>query len=116
MDPEDSHRSSTLSPVSAILPAHVAYEDDELDDLSDSGLSQFEAEIEQNLSSTSPGGTSGDAAHLHVSNDPIDVDTEELKPANANKARKRTHAREYYDPELFGLRRSVSRLCPLKAC
>src|SRR2546423_15152197 len=100
--------SSTLSPVSAITPALTAQNDDMEDDLSDSDMSQFEAEIEENLTSVSPETSGHNDTHDHASEDAMDVDSEDdAKTSNANKARKGGNSREYFDPELYGLRRSV---------
>ena len=77
------------------------------DDISDSGLSQFEAEIEENLSSASPDTSARNDTNDHVSDDAMDVDSEDdVKPSH-NKGRKGGSTREYFDPELYGLRRSV---------
>ena len=113
MDLDGSHASSTLSSASEIVPHAAAHERYQDDDLSDSDLSQFQAEIEQNLSSASPGSTSANGAIIQASDDAMDVDTEEMKLGNMANSRKRTAVKEYYDPELYGLRRSVSRICPL---
>jgi TATA-binding protein-associated factor Taf7 len=108
--------SSPLSSTSAITPAQTAHDGDIGDDMSDSDLSQFEAEIEQNLSSASPesspvNGANDDDDNVSEDDDAMDVDSEEdVKPSYANKGRHRASTKEYYDPELFGLRRSV---CPL---
>ena len=108
---DQRHPSPPLSSVSTITPAQAAQDDDLSDDLSDSDLSQFEAEIEQNLSSASPetsqvNGTNNEDDN--ISDDAMEVDSEEdVKPSLSNKARHRTSTKEYYDPELFGLRRSV---------
>ena len=100
--------SSTLSPVSAITPALTAQNDDMEDDLSDSDMSQFEAEIEENLTSASPETSGHNDTNDHASEDAMDVDSEDdAKTSNANKARKGGNSREYFDPELYGLRRSV---------
>jgi hypothetical protein len=108
---DQRHPSPPLSSFSAIPPAQAAQDDDLDDDVSDSDLSQFEAEIEQNLSSASPetshvNGTNNDDDN--VSEDAMEIDSEEdVKPSHNNKARHRASTKEYYDPELFGLRRSV---------
>lgn len=112
MDPDGNHASSILSSASEIVPHSAAHERHQDDDLSDSDLSQFQAEIEQNLSSASPGSSPANGAILQASDDAMDVDTEDMKQANMANFRKRTVVREYYDPELYGLRRSVSRICP----
>jgi hypothetical protein len=107
MNIDDRYPSSTLSPASAITPAHKAQDDDMEDDISDSGLSQFEAEIEENLSSASPDTSARNDTNDHVSDGAMDVDSEdEVKPSH-NKGRKGGSTREYFDPELYGLRRSV---------
>lgn len=108
---DQRHPSPPLSSFSAITPAQAVHDDDLDDDVSDSDLSQFEAEIEQNLSSASPetshvNGTNNDDDN--VSEDAMEIDSEEdVKPSHHNKARHRASTKEYYDPELFGLRRSV---------
>jgi hypothetical protein len=100
--------SSTLSPASAITPALTAQNGDMEDDLSDSDLSQFEAEIEENLSSASPETSAPNDTNDHASDDAMEVDSEDdVKTSQANKARKGGNTREYFDPELYGLRRSV---------
>lgn len=107
---DQRHPSPSLSSTSPITPAQPAQDDDLADDVSDSDLSQFEAEIEQNLSSASP-----ETSHINgtnndddiVSDDTMDVDSEEEEKPSHAKARHRASTKEYYDPELFGLRRSV---------
>lgn len=100
--------SSTLSPASAITPALTAQNDDLEDDLSDSDMNQFEAEIEENLSSASPETSGHNDTNDLASDDAMDVDSEDdAKTSHANKARKGGSSKEYYDPELYGLRRSV---------
>jgi hypothetical protein len=107
MNADNHYPSSTLSAASAITPAHKAQNDDMEDDLSDSGLSQFGAEIEENLSTASPDTSARNDTHDHVSDDAMDIDSEEdAKPSNS-KGRKGGNSREYLDPELYGLRRSV---------
>ena len=111
MDPR--RPSSPLSSTSAITPNQTAHDGDMDDDMSDSDLSQFEAEIEQNLSSASPesspiNGANDDDDNVSEDDDAMEVDSEEeVKPSHANKGRHRASTKEYYDPELFGLRRSV---------
>lgn|SRR5579862_9802740 len=102
MDSTHSESPSSLSTpfaMDANLPEDVS---DSPSSPSDSDLSQFEAEIEKNLSSASPpvNGTKDD------SEDPMDVDSEDEKPI---KTKRRTSTKEYFDPELYGLRRSVYR-------
>lgn len=109
MDIDSRHPSSSLSPASAIVPPAVAHRDSPDDELSDSDLSQFQAEIEQNLSSASPESSPPNGTTDPVFDEVMLVDSDEdMKPVNVNKGRRRTSAKEYYDPELFGLRRSVS--------
>jgi len=109
MDVDSRHPSSSLSPASAIVQSDGAQQDSPDDDLSDSDLSQFQAEIEQNLSSASPESSPPNVTTEPVSDEAMQVDSEEdTRPVNANKGRRRVSAKEYYDPELFGLRRSVS--------
>jgi hypothetical protein len=110
MDIDYRHPSSSLSPASPTVQPAIALQDNQDDDLSDTDLSQFQAEIEQNLSSASPESTPLNGTTEPVSDDVMQVDSEEdTKPMNSNKGRRRATAKEYYDPELFGLRRSVSR-------
>lgn len=112
MNFDDHHPSSTLSSASAITPAHQAQDDDMEDELSDSGFSQFEAEIEENLSSASPDTSAHNDTNDDASDDAMDVDSEEdVKPSHTNKGRKGANTREYFDPELYGLRRSVCFPC-----
>jgi hypothetical protein len=109
MDIDSRHPSSSLSPASSIVQSAVAPQDSQDEDLSDTDLSQFQAEIEQNLSSASPESSPLNGTTEPVSDDVMQVDSEEdTKPVNSNKGRRRVNAKEYYDPELFGLRRSVS--------
>ena len=117
MDSDSRHPSSSLSPASANVPSVVAQQDSQDDDLSDTDLSQFQAELEQNLSSASPESSPLNGTGEVVSDDVMQVDSEEeTKPVNVNKGRRRVSAKEYYDPELFGLRRSVSRLSSMIRC
>jgi len=108
MDITDTHPTSTTysGPINGTSTiAHTSIDDDYL---SDSGLSELGAEIEQNLSSATPDGSEQDDDEEHGYDDVMDVESEEdVKPVQENKSRKRTAAKEYYDPELFGLRRSV---------
>jgi len=108
MSLNDPHANSSLSSIATTVPSSVAQDENQDDDLSDTDLSQFQAEIEQNLSSATPGSRNGTTEP--VSDDAMDVDTDEeqVEQANSNKARRRVSTKEYYDPELFGLRRSVS--------
>jgi|SRR5271168_3228535 len=109
MDIDSRHPSSSLSPASPIDQSAVAPQDSQDEDLSDTDLSQFQAEIEQNLTSASPESSPLNGTTEPVSDDVMQVDSEEdSKPVNSNKGRRRVSAKEYYDPELFGLRRSVS--------
>jgi hypothetical protein len=82
--------------------------DDSMDDgLSDSELSQFEAEIEKDLSSTPESGTPN-GANGHASDDAMDIDSDDdLRPSHAGKGRRRGSTKEYFDPDLYLLRRSV---------
>jgi len=108
MNIDDRHSSLPLSSASPITPAHQALDGDMEDDLSDGGLSQFEAEIEENLSSASPDTSARNDTNDHLSDDAMDIDSEEdVKPSHTNKGRKGANTREYFDPELYGLRRSV---------
>jgi hypothetical protein len=113
MDIDSRHPSSSLSPVSKDVHSTVAQQDTPDDDLSDTDLSQFQAEIEENLTSASPESSPLNGTTEQVSDDVMQIDSEEeSKPVNPNKGRRRTTAKEYYDPELFGLRRSVWHLRP----
>lgn len=95
-----SQSPSSLSSPSEITldsPAHISAQPSSP---SDSDLSQFEAQIEKDLDSASPiNGVKDD------SDDAMDIESEEDKPV---KGKRRTSVKEYYDPELYGLRRSVS--------
>jgi hypothetical protein len=110
MDLDGDHPSSAVFLPTADMHTAIAHETNPEHDLSDTDLSQFQAEIEQNLSSASVGNSPPNGTTDHVSEDAMDVESEEeVKPMHVNKAHKRTTTREYYDPELFGLRRSVNR-------
>jgi hypothetical protein len=116
MNLNDSHPNSTFPLLSEIRPFTAAQDGNQDDDLSDSDLSQFQAEIEQNLSSASPGRSLPNGTNEHGSDEVMEVDSEDdVKPTHVNKVRRRMSTKEYYDPELFGLRRSVSR-CSLHTC
>src|SRR5271170_4593772 len=111
MEVDSRHPSSSLSSASPIVQSAVALQDNQDEDLSDTDLSQFQAEIEQNLSSASPESSPPNGTTEPVSDDVMQVDSEEdTKPVNLNKGRRRASTKEYFDPELFGLRRSVSHL------
>jgi len=113
MNLDSGHPGSTLSPAPASMPSMTVHEDDMDDELSDSDLSQFQAEIERNLSSASPETSPQNVTTEHVSDEHMDVDSEEdVKFPGSSKSRKRANMKEYYDPELFGLRRSVSCFYP----
>ena len=92
--------------------AHTLLDDD---DLSESGLSELGAEIEQNLSSATPEGSGEGDDVEHDSDDAMDIESDEdSRPMQENRPRKRASVREHYDPELYGLRRSVwIRIAPL---
>ena len=108
MDVDDGYPNSTYSPASIPVPSTAAHDGIQDDDLSDSELSQLQAEIERGLSSASPGTSPPTRSHENVSDELIEEDSEgEIKPASASKSRKRVTTKEYLDPELFGLRRSV---------
>lgn len=113
MNLDDNHPSLTLSNGPAAMLFTAAQDENQDDDLSDSDLSQFEAEIEQNLSSASPGSSAPNGVNEHGSSEAMDVDSEEdIKSTHVNKASRRVSTKEYFDPELFGLRRSVCHLLP----
>jgi hypothetical protein len=106
---DDRHPSTSASYVSTTMPSVAANDHNQDIDMSDSDLSQFQAQIEHDLSSASPESSHLHGGHNNVSEEPMDVDTdEEVGLAHVNKGRKKTSTKEYYDPELFGLRRSVS--------
>lgn len=107
MNLDDNHPTSSLS---SLVPSTAAQDDMQEDDLSDSMLSQYGAEIEQQLSTASPERSAPNGTNVQVSDDAMDVDSEEedVKPMHMKKSQRRVTAKEYYDPELFGLRRSVS--------
>jgi hypothetical protein len=108
MDVDDSHPNSTYSPASIPLPSTAAHDDFQEDDLSDSELIEFQAEIEQTLSSSSPETNPPNQSNEHVSDMIIEGDSEdEAKSEGVSKSRRRVTTKEYFDPELFGLRRSV---------
>jgi hypothetical protein len=110
MNVDDSHPSSTHSPASAIIPSAAAEDGNQDDDGSDTEMSDLEAEIEQNFSSASPGSSASNDANEHGSFEAMDIDSEDdVKSPHVNKATRRVSTKEYYDPELFGLRRSVCR-------
>jgi hypothetical protein len=94
------HSPSSLSSPSDTLLDSPAHDPVEPPSPSDSDLSDLEAEIEKDLSSASPVNGTKDS-----SDDDMDIDSEDEKPS---KNKKRNNAKEYYDPELYGLRRSVS--------
>jgi len=84
------------------------------DDLSDTSLSQLGVEIEQGLSSALPDGLSRLANGMSTndvspSDDAmiIESDDEDIKQPVSSRSKKRVTEREYFDPELYGLRRSV---------
>jgi hypothetical protein len=105
-----------------ILPPSPVSKDESLDDgLSDTSLSQLEAEIEQGLSSDSPdsrshgiavNGTSTKDGSLSDDAMDVDSDDDEGNQAVPSHPKKRVSEREYFDPELYGLRRSVSPTLP----
>jgi hypothetical protein len=103
--------STSIPPSSS--PAKVGAFDD---DLSDSSLSQLEAEIEQGLASASPdtrrvvtNGTTAMAVSPSDDAMEIDSDEEDVKQHRvSSRSKKRLTEREYFDPDLYGLRRSVS--------
>lgn len=111
MNLNNIHPTSTHSPTSATILSTAAQDDNQDDDLSDSDLSQFQAEIEQNLYTASPdsGAPNGLGMNEHDGSDEaMDVDSDDdSKRRHVNKTPRRTSGKEYYDPELFGLRRSV---------
>ena len=115
MNLDDSHPTSSLS---ALVPSTAAQDEVQDDDLSDSVLSQYRAEIEQEMCSASPEGGALHGTNEHASDDAMDVDSEEedVKPMHVKKTQRRVSAKEYYDPELFGLRRSVSRSLNQRCC
>jgi hypothetical protein len=112
MDLDETH---VLAPTSMTTPsshASTPHREDSEADISDSDLSQLEAEIEKNLTYLSQPRHSQSHPPEDMSGEPMDIDAEdEIKQINAAK-NKRTVAREYYDPELYGLRRSVSTFVP----
>jgi len=117
MNFDDSHPSLTHSPASATIPFAVAQDEDPDDDGSDSEMSDLEAEIEQNLSSASPGSIASNGANEHGSFEAMDIDSEDdVESPHVNKTSRRVSTKEYYDPELFGLRRSVSRSLNQRCC
>jgi len=106
-----------LPPAAALVPAAfpLAKVDAFDDDLSDTSLSQLGAEIEQGLSSALPDGRSRFAngtssQDVSPSDDAmiIESDDEDVKQPVSSRSKKRVSGREYFDPELYGLRRSVS--------
>jgi hypothetical protein len=109
MDADDHHPSTTSSPPAIDIASTIPHKVDPVDDLSDSDLSQFQAEIEQNLSSASPeSNLPQNGANEHNFTEPMDVDSDEEVRQSHVSRNKRTVTREYFDPELYGLRRSVS--------
>jgi hypothetical protein len=113
MDVDDGHPNSTYSPASVPVPSTAAHDDTQEDDLSDSELSQLQAEIERSLSSASPETSLPIRSNENVFDEVIEVDSdEEIKRISESKSRKRVTTKEYYDPELFGLRRSVCLFFP----
>ena len=112
MNLEDSHPTSTLSSTSFLVPSIAVQDEMQDDDISDSELSQFQAEIEKDLSTASPESSARNGTNEHASDNAMDVDSEEdeqVKPMHVKKSQRRVNTKEYYDPELFGLRRSVRR-------
>ena len=114
MDITDSQ--PRLPPAAALVPSAppLATVDVFDDDLSDAALTQLEAEIEQGLSSASPDGLSrlaNGASTKDVSSSDdamiIESDDEDVKQPVFSRSKKRATEREYFDPELYGLRRSV---------
>ena len=102
-----AHPSSTSSPASATVPSTAIHNNDMDDDMSDSDLSQFEAEIEKELSSSPESGTLN-GANGHASDDAMEVDSEDdVRPSHAGKGRRQGSTKEYMDPDLYLLRRSV---------
>ena len=102
--------TSTLAPALSAVQHNAACEDNLDEDMSDSELSEFEAEIEENLSTASPDSSPDNDLNEHISDERMEIEDsdEEAKTMSTNKGRRRAVVREYYDPELFGLRRSVS--------
>jgi hypothetical protein len=89
-----------LAPTSVPAAAHIPPPEDSP---SDSDLSQFEAELTKSLSTAS-----ADTLPRHVpaeESDEADSD-DETQGLRQGKTR-RTIVKEYFDPELYGLRRSV---------
>jgi hypothetical protein len=109
MNLESAHPRSASPLASAAVPSALILDDDLEDDLSDSGLSQFGAEIEKNLSS--PESSTLNGTNDNGSDDAMDVDSEDdAIPSHANKGRRQGNAKQYLDPDLYLLRRSVC--CP----
>jgi hypothetical protein len=110
----DSAHPRSVSPLASPTVASALIHDDDLDDdLSDSGLSQFGAEIEKNLSSVSPESSTLNGRNDNGSDDAMDVDSEDgAITSHANKGRRQGNAKEYLDPDLYLLRRSVCRPLP----
>lgn len=107
MNFDDNHPASTLFPL---VPSTAAQDEIQDDDLSDSELSHFQAEMEKNMSTALVESSAPDGTNENMSDDAMDVDSEEedVKLMHVKKAQRRVNTKEYYDPELFGLRRSVS--------
>jgi hypothetical protein len=117
MNLDRTHSTSALSPASAPVFSAASQDENQDDDLFDVGMSQFINEIEHDLSSASPA-----IDRYNGTNDPdpdemMDIDSEEeVKLPHVNKAPRRVPAKEYFDPELFGLRRSVCAFSSLYCC
>jgi hypothetical protein len=121
MDLADSPPRPPPAAAPILSPSPPAKDERFDDGLSDTSLSQLEAEIEQGLSSDSPdsrshgiavNGTSTKDGSL--SDDAMDVDSDDDDGDRAvpSHPKKRVSGREYFDPELYGLRRSVCSTLP----
>ena len=117
MNLDGTHPNSTLSPTSAPVFSGASQDENQDDDLSDAGMSQFIDEIEHDLSTASPGINEPNGTNDNGPDELMDVDSdEEIKSSHVNKPPRRATAKEYFDPELFGLRRSVCVFSPFYFC
>src|SRR2546423_35864 len=93
--------SISLNPRPLDPPAHITQRQDSV---SDDDLSQFGAELEKSLSAAS---SDVPNANPLVQEDSEDAESEGETNAVTHHKGRRTSVKEYFDPELYGLRRSV---------
>jgi len=110
MHPQYPSALSSPSAMPVDSPAHIPSASSSQ---SDSDLSDFQAELEKDLSSAMPGSSVHANGEDAESEDAMDVETDEdNKPVQPNKSTsRRMSTKEYFDPELYGLRRSVDIPC-----